>query len=147
VTDTNDALLTAITNGSVLELAAREAARHDQILQAEVAVRAEREGVSRVVTMLVPQKAAETQVIVLAVTAMDQVGFINFCTTVLAKPSRTSKNRGNTYHGSTRCKWDNLLPRQPYPSVSFRWQGHSLPFRRQSQEWAPAHAAPGLGRA
>lgn len=81
----NDAIVTAITNGSVLELAARKAARHDQVLQAEVAVRAEREGVSRVVTMFVSQQAAKAQVIVLTVIAADQVAIIGFCITALAK--------------------------------------------------------------
>jgi hypothetical protein len=40
---------------------------------------------SRVVTMLVPQEATEAQVIVLAVIAAHQVGFIGFCATPLAR--------------------------------------------------------------
>lgn len=46
---------------------------------------------SRVVTMLVPQQAAEAQVIVLAVVATNQVGFIGFCVRLLAGTSKTSK--------------------------------------------------------
>lgn len=84
VAGTNNALLTAIANGGVLELATGKAAGHDQVLQAEVAVRAKGESVARVVTMLISQEAAETQVIVLAVIAADQVAVISFCMTALA---------------------------------------------------------------
>jgi hypothetical protein len=72
-------LLTSITNGSVLELATGETARHDQVLQAEVAVRAKREGVGRVVAVLVAQQATKAKVVVLAVIASHQVALIDFC--------------------------------------------------------------------
>jgi hypothetical protein len=87
VAGTNNTLLTAVTDGGVLELTAGKAAGHDQVLQAEVAVRAKGESVGRVVTMLISQKAAETQVIVLAVIAADQVAVISFCMTALALSS------------------------------------------------------------
>jgi hypothetical protein len=72
-------LLTSIANGSVLELATGKAARHDQVLQAEVAVRAKREGVGRVVAVLVAQQATKAKVIVLAVIASHQVALIDLC--------------------------------------------------------------------
>lgn len=72
-------LLTAITDGSVLELATGKAARHDEVLQAEVAVRAKREGVARVVAVLVTQQATKAKVIVLAVIAAHQVALIDLC--------------------------------------------------------------------
>lgn len=72
-------LLTSIANGSVLELATGKAARHDQVLQAEVAVRAKGEGVGGMVTVLVAQQAAKAEVIILALGATHKVALIYLC--------------------------------------------------------------------
>lgn len=69
-------LVTAIAHGCMLELAAWLATRHYRILQAEIAVGSKLEGVSRVVTMLVPQEATKAQIVVLAVVATHHIGFI-----------------------------------------------------------------------
>lgn len=53
-------LVTAVTDSGVAELPAREAARCDQILEAEVTVRSEVEGVTRVMAMLVSEETAKT---------------------------------------------------------------------------------------
>ena len=62
----------------MLELTAGKAARHDQVFQAEVAIRPELEGMRGVVTMLVSQEATEAQIVVLTVKATHQVGLISF---------------------------------------------------------------------
>ena len=72
-------LLTAVTDGSVLEQAARSAAGCDQILQAEITVRAKLESVRRMMTVLVPQETAETQIVVLALGATDHAAAIVLC--------------------------------------------------------------------
>lgn len=79
VTNTNDALVTSITDSCVLELTTWKAARHYDILQAEVAVNSRQEFVGRVVTMLVPHETTKAQVIVFTVIAADQVCFIGLC--------------------------------------------------------------------
>jgi hypothetical protein len=77
-------LLASITNSSVLELTAGQAARHDEVLQAEVAVRAKGEGVGRVVAMLVAQQTAKAEVIILAVIATHKVALIDLYCMMLA---------------------------------------------------------------
>jgi hypothetical protein len=113
VAGTNNTLLTAVTDGGVLELTAGKAAGHDQVLQAEVAVRAKGESVGRVVTMLISQKAAETQVIVLAVIAADQVAVISFSAASIAHRvliSLSSGIRVLNFGGRKRSRhlWDSL---------------------------------------
>jgi hypothetical protein len=84
VAGTDDALLASITNSSVLELTAGQAARHDEVLQAEVAVRAKGEGVGRVVAMLVAQQTAKAEVIILAVIATHKVALIDLTAAPIA---------------------------------------------------------------
>lgn len=61
----------------MLELTARKAARHDEVLQAEVTIRAKGEGVGRVVAMLVAQETTKAEVIVLAVVATHKIALID----------------------------------------------------------------------
>jgi hypothetical protein len=72
-------LVTAVTDSGVSELPARKTARGDQILQAEVSVRPQVEGVTRVVSMLIPEKAAKAKIIVLTLITADEVAFVGFC--------------------------------------------------------------------
>jgi hypothetical protein len=72
-------LVTAITDSGVAELPAREAARCDQILQAEVTVRSEVEGVTRVVAMLVSKETAEAKIVIFAVIAAYEIALVCFC--------------------------------------------------------------------
>lgn len=94
VTDANDALrcvsitfrrgivetylVTPVTDSSMAELTARKAARCDEVLQAEVTVGAEVEGVTGVVAMLVTKKAAKAQVVVFAIIAADKIALVGF---------------------------------------------------------------------
>lgn len=87
----------------MLELTARKAARHDEVLQAEVTVGAQGKGVGRVVTVLVAQQATKAEVKVLAVQATHKVGLIHLCISLLALVLRISQGNKATYHGSTRC--------------------------------------------
>lgn len=77
-------LVASIANSCMLELPTWKAARHDQILQAEVAVGSKLEGVPGVVAMLVSQEATEAQIVVLAFVATNHVAFVGLCGTVLA---------------------------------------------------------------
>lgn len=72
-------LLTSITDGGVFELPAGKATRHNEVLQAEVAVRAKGEGVGGMVTVLVAQQAAKAEVIILALGATHKVALIYLC--------------------------------------------------------------------
>jgi len=84
VTNTNDTLVTAVTDSGVSELPARKTARGDQILQAEVSVRPQVEGVTRVVSMLIPEKAAKAKIIVLTLITADEVAFVGFTAASIA---------------------------------------------------------------
>ena len=68
----------------MLELTARKAARHDEVLQAVVAVRAKGKGVGRVVAVLVAQETTKAEVIILAVVATDKVALIDLYSFMLA---------------------------------------------------------------
>jgi hypothetical protein len=72
-------LVTAVADSGVAELPARQAARCDQILQAEFTVRSKVEGVARVVTMLVTEETAETKIIIFAVIAAYEIALICLC--------------------------------------------------------------------
>lgn len=72
-------LLTAVTDGSVLEQPTRSATGRDQILQAEVTVRSKLESVRRMVTVLVPQETAKTQIVVLALGTTNHAAAIVLC--------------------------------------------------------------------
>lgn len=76
---TSKYLVTAVTDRGVSELPTRKTARGDQILQAEVSIRSQVEGVARVVSMLISEEAAKAKVIVLAFIAADKVAFVGFC--------------------------------------------------------------------
>jgi hypothetical protein len=84
VTNTNDALVTAVTDSSVSELPTWKATRGDQILQAEVPVRSKVECVARVVSMLISEETAKAKIIVLAVIAADEIAFVGFTTAPIA---------------------------------------------------------------
>lgn len=86
----------------MLELTARKASRHDEVLQAEVTVGAQGKGVGRVVTVLVAQQATKAEVKVLAVKATHKVAVIHLCVSLLALVLIYQGNRA-TYHDSTHC--------------------------------------------
>lgn len=67
----------------MLELTAGQAARHDEVLQAEVAVRAKGESVGRVMAMLVAQQTTKAEIIILAVIATHKVALVDlYCCTL-----------------------------------------------------------------
>lgn len=88
VTDTNDALITSIADSRMAELAARQAARCDEILQAEVTVRSEVESVTRVVAMLVSEEAAKAKVVVFAIIAAYKIALVCFCSLLVPRNDR-----------------------------------------------------------
>jgi hypothetical protein len=77
-------LITAVANSGVAELPSRKATRCDQILQAEVTVRAEVECVTRVVAMSIPKKASQAEVVIFALLATYEVALIGFTTASIA---------------------------------------------------------------
>lgn len=72
-------LVTAVTDSGVSELTTGKTARGDQILQAEVSIGSQVEGVARVVSMLISEEAAKAKIIILALIAADEVAFVGFC--------------------------------------------------------------------
>jgi hypothetical protein len=78
VAGANNAFVTAITNGSMLELTTWKTASYDHVLKSVIAVNSGSESVCGMVTMLVTQQAAEAQIIVFTVHATDKVDVVVF---------------------------------------------------------------------
>lgn len=88
-------LITAVANSGMAELPSRKATRCDQILQAEITVRAEVECVTRVVAMSIPKKASQAEVVIFALLATYEIALIGFCS-LLAGEVREEKRRRHT---------------------------------------------------